>query len=513
MYRKTNPEQLYLEDFKLQFGGKLRADNRWVKLSKHMPRELIEEIYARSLSADIGAGAINSRIAFGSIYAKENENWTDRSTLENFLENPYFQYFLGYKEFQMDPPFDASMMVHFRKRFPNEAINEINEAIFKSIALEVEERKNKPKPPSSGGGAVSEDAPAPSSDNPSNTANDSENKCSEPEVATNKGKLILDATCAPADIRYPTDLSLINEARKNTEKIIDILRPPNRAQKRKNGRERKKAHNEFLAIIRQKRPGIRKIRAAIKKQLKYLSANLDLIDELLCKKGFDNLGKKHMERLMTICDLYFQQNMMNINQTNQCEGRIVSLRQPHVRPIVRGKAGKKYEFGQKIALSVLGGYTFTEKQSFDNFNEGITLIDSVKRYKERFGFYPEAVIADQIYRNKENRDFCKLHGIRITGAKLAKPDMPLQEGLDPLEYQDYCERNIVEGRIGTSKRRFGLDLIMCYLPGTALTEGALQVLCMNFSLWLRFLFSLFCLLLESAFPRLQGYFSSPVSSC
>ena len=150
MLRLTNPNQLYIEDFKMQFGGKLRADNRWVKLSRHMPWERIEEIYARNFSPDSGAVGISSRIAFGSIYAKEQEEWTDRETVQNIMENPYLQYFLGYTEFKQEEPFDASMMVHFRKRFPVEAVNEINELIFISIAREAGERKVK-NPPSGTG--------------------------------------------------------------------------------------------------------------------------------------------------------------------------------------------------------------------------------------------------------------------------------------------------------------------------------------------------------------------------
>jgi len=34
---------------------------------------------------------------------------------------------------------------------------------------------------------------------------------------------LLDATCTPADIKYPTDIGILNEAREKTEKIIDKL--------------------------------------------------------------------------------------------------------------------------------------------------------------------------------------------------------------------------------------------------------------------------------------------------
>ena len=39
------------------------------------------------------------------------------------------------------------------------------------------------------------------------------------EQKENEGKLLLDATCTPADIKYPTDIEILNEAREKTEKI------------------------------------------------------------------------------------------------------------------------------------------------------------------------------------------------------------------------------------------------------------------------------------------------------
>ena len=212
---------------------------------------------------------------------------------------------------------------------------------------------------------------------------------------------------------------------------------------------------------------------------------------MLIECGVDTLEEKHISRIQTICELHRQQCAMYANQTHQCERRIVSLRQPHVRPIVRGKAGKKVEFGQKMALSVVGGYTFVERQDYENFNEGTDLIASVERYRERFGFYPEAVLADQIYRNRGNRKFCQEHGIRLSSLRLGRPKIDEKEVDAAQTYKDNCERNTIEGRIGNAKRRFGLDLIMAYLPETALTEAALQVLCLNFAIWLRFVFSFF----------------------
>jgi transposase, IS5 family len=82
------------------------------------------------------------------------------------------------------------------------------------------------------------------------------------------------------------------------------------------------------------------------------------------------------------------------------DDRIVSLAQPHVRPIVRGKAGTPVEFGAKIAVSCVDGKVFLERLSWDNFNESVDFPEQVEAYKIRFGHYPESVHVDQIYRTQ-----------------------------------------------------------------------------------------------------------------
>ena len=454
MYQKRDRSQVSLEDFILPFGGKLNADNRWVKLSRMMPWDFIEDLYMEEMCPDNGARAYSARIAFGAIYIKEHENLTDERTVEYIAENPYMQYFLGLHEYKDSPLFDPSMMVHFRKRFSAEKVEQINKRMFVSKKEESSDDSGDDSPP-----------PA------------------------NSGKLVPDATCAPADIRYPSDLSLLNEARESTEAMIDELWPKSERTGHKTRYHRRKARGEYLRIAKQKRPRTTKTRSAIHRQLIYIGYNLEDIGELLIRIGLEGLRESQIKRLITICELYRQQSVMYGNSSHQCEDRIVSLKQPHIRPIVRGKAGRRFEFGQKLALSVVSGYTFVEQQSFGNFNEGITLIDSVERYRALYGCYPEVVQADQIYRNRDNLAFCKKHGIRLSGPRLGRPGKDADRDRN-LEYQDRCERNIIEGRNGMSKRRFGLDLIMAVLPETAMTEAALQVLCMNtrIRLLLRFFF-------------------------
>jgi len=125
MYRK----QIKMYGNKRRYVVSIDPENRWVKLSEAMPWDKIEEHYIQHMSEDNGLGAISSRIAFGSLYAKETLNLTDAEVVEQISENPYLQYFMGLEEYQSRPLFDSSMMVYFRRRFKPEFIAQVNEYI------------------------------------------------------------------------------------------------------------------------------------------------------------------------------------------------------------------------------------------------------------------------------------------------------------------------------------------------------------------------------------------------
>ena len=122
--------------------------------------------------------------------------------------------------------------------------------------------------------------------------------------------MVLDATCAPADIRYPGDLSLLNEARENTEKMIETLWPHCQRKGHKTRYNRKKARKQYLSIAKQKRPKAVKTRAVTSKQLEYIRRNPEDIGKLLLKTGLDVLRERDLERLMVICELHRQQSGM-----------------------------------------------------------------------------------------------------------------------------------------------------------------------------------------------------------
>ena len=472
MYHKRDREQMTVEEFVPPFGGKLDAANRWVKMANLMPWDMIEEIYARSFKVDRldGRPAIPARIAFGAVYIKENENFPQDRTLQHISENVYMQYFLGLTEFNPEPLFDSSMMTHFAKRFTKEDMARINEEIYR--------RTHSGEPP------------------------DDDNDDSESDGdGGNKGTLILDATVAPADIRYPTDLSLLNECREGAEKIIDSVWDKTERQGHKTAYNRKKARKGYLQIAKQRKPRKKQIRQAVREQLECVEKNVETLEGILSKIGAEAFGLQHWERFGTIREIARQQRQHFDNPDESIPNRIVSVRQPHVRPMVRGKAGCEVEFGQKIGFSVVDGFTFIDSQSWENFAEGKTLKASAEKFRERHGVYPKAILADKTYRNRENLNFCKEHGIRLSGPRLGRPKAFEIEADREQAYRDSCDRNMVEGRIGINKRRYGLDLIYARLEQTGEVEAAINVLCMNVAHMLRVLL---CRLLERIILEIIG---------
>ena len=308
----------------------------------------------------------------------------------------------------------------------------------------------------------------------------------------------MDATCSPADIAYPTDLGLLNQARKQTEKIIDKLYKPLRFKLEKKPRTyRKLARKNYLLVAKKRNPRKKARRQAIKKQLQYLTRNLAHIEKLIVQgASFLSLKKKEYKNLLVVSEIYRQQLCMYENKTNRIDDRIVSIHQPHIRPLVRGKAGSSVEFGAKISASCVEEYVFLDHLSWDNFNESKDLIQQVETFKEQTGYYPSSVHVDKIYRTRENRTFCKERGIRISGPPLGRPQKNISIEAKKQADLDERIRNCIEGKFGQGKRRFSLSRIMTKLDSTSATSIAIIFLVMNLSTLLKEAFCLFlCLFL------------------
>ena len=447
MYRYSNG-QISLADFKQPVGMNLKESNRWVKKAQTIPWPEIEKRYAALFTNRKGNVAKPLRLALGACIIQAEYGYSDEETALQIQENPYLQYFCGYPGYDDEKlPFDPSLMVYFRKRLTPEILGEINEMIVQD-AKERQAKETEAK----------ED-------------NDSDNG---PGTGGNSGTMIVDATCAPSNIRYPQDVSLLNEARENAEQLLDVLHDP--ADGKKPRTYRQCARKDYLKYTRCRKHTSKMTRKAIGKQLGYLRRDLAAIDSKL------SLGKslttRQTERLDTIRTIYEQQKYMYDNRTHSVPDRIVSVSQPFVRPIVRGKAGKPVEFGAKLDISVVDGWTRLEHCSFDAYNESGNLQEMAERFREREGHYPSRILADKIYRNRENLSYCKEHGIRLSGPALGRPKKT--ETRDKTQdYRDECERVEVERKFSLAKRKCGMGLVTAKRRETAAHVIAMSILVLN----------------------------------
>jgi hypothetical protein len=458
MYRKKERVPITPENFELLPGTKLSLENRWVIMAELIPWDDFEEEYAKQFKIEKGAPAKPFRMALGALIIKEQLGISDRETVEQIRENPYLQYFIGLESYTFEAPFEASMMVHFRQRINVEMVNKINEEMVKRGREKTEQKEEK-------------------------SSSDSE----EIEERKNKGKLILDATCAPGDIRYPTDLEILNQGRKATEQIIDSLYKSIKVRLKKKPRTyRNIARIEYLRIAKKRRSTKKEGREAIRKQLKYIKKNLVSIEKLILEGAtLDSLNRRKRNLLEVVKKVYEQQQQMWEKETQSVPQRIVSITQPHIRPIVRGKAGKPTEFGAKLSVSYIDNYVFLDRISWENFNESGDLQGQVEKFKQTYGCYPESVHADRIYRSKANKDWCKKRGIRLSGIGLGRPPKNISSEEKRQTQIDEAFRNRIEGKFGQAKRKFSLDLIKTKLKETSETAIAITFLVVNLSQLLR----------------------------
>ena len=510
MIRYCSAKQLTIAEFDWPFETALDENNRWVKMSRCIPWDELADSYYQELSSQSGRPAKNARLVIGAVIIKHKLSLSDAETVQQIQENPYMQYFVGLASYQMEAPFAPSLFVEVRKRMGQSVFEAFHQAIID--AHDGEKEKNNPE-----SGQMQTDE-KPLQEQPDNSAGPvSETDEIQKQPPTHQGKLILDATVVEQAIRYPTDLSLLNEAREFSEKIIDILYP-HTAKEKKPRTYREKARQAFLAVVKQRRPGRKKLRRGIKQQLQYLRRNLGHIEQLMChwEEGTEMpLPGWLLYRYWVIQHLYEQQWQMYQSNTRRCDNRIVSISQPYVRPIIRGKQNKAVEFGAKLSVSLNGdGLARVDHLRWDAFHEGLDLESQVETYYKRTGYYPEKVLADPLYGTRANRNYLKQKGIHFAGKPLGRPRKVTDENREELKQlkvqrrTDYLQRIPIEGKFGQGKNGYRLNYIRAKRADTSMAWINSIFLVMNLLILERIFFTLFLFSFAEKFEWIKAKYNN-----
>lgn len=455
----VSPSQAIFPGFESPFSRHLNSTNRWVVLSKKIPWDELVSVYSKQMrNGQTGAEGINPRVVLGAVIIKHMCDLSDRETIQQIQENMYMQYFIGYNSFSDEEPFDASLFVEFRKRLGVDQINAINEKILQlsqQKATSADDKSDKPPPI------------APIDDN-------DEQRSPQPvtEVtSTHQGKLIVDATACPQDISYPTDLNLLSDGREKLEGLLDFLYDP-AIHHKKPRTYREVARKLYLKVAQKKVKTKKEIRRSIKQQLGFVKRDIKNIHVLLSYYETIPFDAAQYKYFLVIQTLYDQQLEMYKEKRHSVDHRIVSIHQPHVRPIVRGKTNANVEFGAKIQVSMMNGFAFLEQLSWEAFNEGTRLLETIEQFKSRTGHYPKEVLVDKIYCNRTNRAKLKELGITLIAKPLGRPkamSIHIRPG----------QRNPIEGKFGQAKTAYGMDRIKARLQQTSESWIATIILVLN----------------------------------
>jgi hypothetical protein len=412
--------QLQLFEQSLPFGGKLNRQNRWIRLAELINWRELESIYAKTF-ASIGRPGVRARFVLGSLIIKHKLQCSDDEVSEHISENPYMQFFIGLARFEYRVPYDSSTLSNVRKRLTQEQFDEFEQQIIDTL---IEKKLIRPK------------------------------------------GMLTDATVYQSEITFPTDCGLLNKARRFCVKQIKRLSKVVDRQVRTYCRVAQKA---YVSFSHKRRKSQIEVRHMQKSMLQYLRRNMRQLSELIeeVKDTGMVISEGVLQTFDTVKTIYGQQKQMYDTNKKSISERIVSLHKPYIRPIVRGKDGKDVEFGPKVSVSWVDGYLFADHISFDNYNEGTKFIDSVERFKERFGKKPAYVSMDHIYGSKSNRDYLKEHHIRAAVKPLGRPKKNSSTQAETRwRRRKQVERNRIEGAIGNSKTKYALGMVRAKSPTT-----------------------------------------------
>ncbi|MFH1725589.1 MAG: transposase [Elusimicrobiota bacterium] len=391
------------------------AEHPLERLAARVPwTQLLGELRA-FYSEDHGAPSTPLRAKVGTLMLKHLRNLPDREAVRLVQENIYAQRFSGLSPAQaadyMNP---ASGLSNFRAKIGAGGMALIEEALT-AVAQGCSRKRG--------------------------------------------GKLILDTTCVPADILYPTDIRLLERCRLAVIRLmrqakdfgLDALyRTYNRT-----------ARKIFVQFSKLGKPGEKKRRRVHKQVFQFVRRNLkqlcDLRDRATrelgpqCRENPEAWGwlRELKATELRVRAILHQQRLVRQGIVH-IPNRIVSFHKDHVRPIVRGKFPLGTEFGPKVLFALVRGCMYRVAAFQDNAADALMVTPALRWFYEKFGRLPKEVLGD--------RGFFAIWRVRFLKAMGIVPG--LQQRGKAIEKSSAHRRQIrqrlpIEAFISLGKRKFG----------------------------------------------------------
>lgn len=421
MYKPKDRDTYVLFPELFPFGGHLDERNRWLRISELIPWAELEGEYLKYFSS-YGRPAKDAQLIVGLLLLKHMTKLSDREMLVTVMENPYMQAFCGFHSMATSATLDASTLTQARKRLGPKFFRELEK---KTYAVLIERG-----------------------------------------IIRARG-MLADATVFPEEIKFPTDVGLLNDVRRWAVRTIKKLGGKFRTRRRK-------AEKEFLSFSKTRRKTKKVIRKAKKSMLQYVRRNLGQLEQVL--KKIPNIGKRVRDYLAAAKEILRQQTEMYKTKANRIANRIVSLHRPYVRPITTGKQAKETEFGARGALTYVDGFLFLDFWKHAAYNEAEHVARHMGAYAERFGALPPYFVADMKYGTRKNRAALEALEVRRSFKPLGRK---AKQRDDAWFKKKQKERNRIEGGFGHGKEHFGLARVRYKGEATSEVWVRLGLMAMN----------------------------------
>jgi IS5 family transposase len=350
MKPKPQPRDAF-ELFQAHFDQILNPRHELVLLANQMDWSGLEAAFINTYFPDFGAPGKAVRLMVGLHYLKYTFNESDDSVVARWVENPYWQYFCGYTHMQHACPIHPTSMTKWRHRVGAERLEKLLE---ETIALAVRE-KHLPK--------------------------------------SDLARVTVDTTVQEKNITFPTDSKLLVKAIRKLgdaakSRGIPLRQSYIRVSKRAALKASRYAHAKQYKRMRRQ---LRKLRTYAGRLIRDIRRKTTDMDEGLATllDGADRIRR----------------------QQPKDSKKLYSLHEPEVQCISKGKAHKRYEFGQKVAMATTNRSNWFVAAHLleNNPYDGHTLRETLAAVEKATGVAVTDAYVDKGYRGHDYAGPAEVH--------------------------------------------------------------------------------------------------------
>jgi len=393
MKPKPQPRDAF-ELFQAHFDQILNPNHELIQLARKIDWSRFDVAFADSYSEDMGAPAKAMRLMVGLHYLKYTFNQSDELLLERWVENPYWQSFCGYTHMQHECPIHPTCMTKWRNRV---GANRLEELLKETIDLAVREKQ-----------------------------------VSHRDLQ----RVNVDTTVQEKNVTFPTDSKLLYKA---IVKLVVAAQARGIRLRQSYVRVGKKAavkagRYAYARQYERMRRQLRKLRTYVGRLIRDIRRKAATID--------DNLAT-----------LLSRANRVRHQQPKDSH-KLYSLHEPEVQCISKGKAHKRYEFGQKVAVATTNGdnWMVASRLVANNPYDGHTLATTLAAVESVTGVSVTDAYVDKGYRGHDYTGSAEVH---VAGQR--------SKGASRSERRRRRRRSAVEPKIGHLKSDHRMN--RCFLAG------------------------------------------------